>query len=123
VPYLPPRPCRHPGCPALVTGQGSRCPQHARAKSQAFDAQRGTPDERGYGQNWRRLRKMVLAENPLCADPFNVHEGRPVVATDVDHIRAKRDGGTDDVTNLQSLCHACHSRKTAAEVGWAGGGG
>lgn len=122
MPWKPARPCRYPGCPNLITGEGSYCPAHARAKSKAFDAQRGTPDQRGYGETWRRLRKMFLAEHPLCADPFGAHEGRPVVATDVDHIRAKRDGGSDDVSNLQALCHACHSRKTAAEVGWAGGG-
>jgi 5-methylcytosine-specific restriction protein A len=54
---------------------------------------------------------MVLASHPLCAvcdEP----------ATDVDHI----DGNArnNDVHNLQSLCHSCHSRKTARQDGGFG---
>ena len=29
-----------------------------------------------------------------------------------DHIRPRRCGGSDDVENLQVLCHACHRLKT-----------
>lgn len=36
-------------------------------------------------------------------------------ATDVDHIVAEANGGTDDDTNLQSLCPDHHKRKTALE--------
>lgn len=46
----------------------------------------------------------------MCQAP-----GCSQLATDVDHIIARRKGGTDDLQNLQSLCHACHSRKTARE--------
>ena len=59
---------------------------------------------------------MVLREEPLCRDPFALHGGEPVPATDVDHIKPKRLGGTDARGNLQSLCHECHSRKSAGEV-------
>ena len=56
---------------------------------------------------------MVLARSPLCADPYGVHANQVVAATDVDHIIALAKGGTNALTNLQTLCHACHSRKTA----------
>ena len=49
-------------------------------------------------------------------------QGRAVPATDVDHIRPHK-GNEDlmwDEENLQALCHACHSRKTAAEDGGFG---
>jgi len=36
-------------------------------------------------------------------------------ASEVDHIVAKGDGGTDDPTNLQALCRRCHEEKTAKE--------
>jgi len=29
---------------------------------------------------------MFLRRHPLCADPFGMHGGRPVVATEVDHF-------------------------------------
>jgi 5-methylcytosine-specific restriction protein A len=34
---------------------------------------------------------------------------------DVDHIKPKANGGTDDETNLQSICEACHKEKTRKE--------
>ena len=39
-------------------------------------------------------------------------------ATDVDHIVDHRGDWAmfTDRANLQSLCHSCHSRKTAAEI-------
>ncbi|MCH2187426.1 HNH endonuclease [Myxococcota bacterium] len=35
---------------------------------------------------------------------------------EVDHIIPLVDGGSHDMTNLQSLCTPCHKRKTAAEA-------
>ena len=65
---------------------------------------------------WRRLRRMVLARAPLCADVFGHHEadGVTVPAVDVDHIieRSERPDLELDMGNLQPLCKACHTRKT-----------
>ncbi|MFW4112699.1 HNH endonuclease, partial [Klebsiella pneumoniae] len=41
--------------------------------------------------------------------------GRAVAAKTVDHIKAKAHGGTDDDSNLESICYACHKSKTAVE--------
>lgn len=60
---------------------------------------------------WQRLRAMVLAERPLCAHCFE--RGLIVPATDVDHMDG--DPGNNARSNLQSLCHACHSIKTMRE--------
>ena len=66
---------------------------------------------------WRKLRRMVLARQPLCADPFGVHAmlGEIVPATEVDHIVPVREGGENSLENLQALCASCHSRKTNLE--------
>lgn len=109
------RPCFWPGCRNTVT-KGRYCDAH-RAVEQR---QRGTSAQRGYDYRWQKIRALHLQEFPLCADPFNVHDGAPPLATDVDHIQRKRDGGTNDPSNLQSLCHSCHSRKTRAEMGEGG---
>lgn len=85
---------------------------------------RPSSHQRGYGATWRRLRLMMLARHPICADPFDVHaqQHEVVPAVDVDHILPRSQGGRDEESNLQGLCHACHSRKTALEnnFGWQG---
>jgi len=73
---------------------------------------------RGYGSRWRKLRLMQLRRYPLCQWP-----GCNKPATDVDHIVPRASGGTDDADNLQSLCHAHHSVKTATQDGGGWGRG
>ncbi|MDO5090138.1 MAG: HNH endonuclease signature motif containing protein [Cardiobacteriaceae bacterium] len=63
------------------------------------------------GGKWRKLRKHKLALNPLCEA---CHAwGDIVPATDVDHI--DNDATNNRMDNLMSLCHSCHSKKTAQE--------
>lgn len=75
----------------------------------AIPDRRANAHRRGYGRAWRQVRLQVLREEPLCRDCLA--RGLTVPATDVDHIVAKP-LGTDARTNLQALCHSCHSRKT-----------
>jgi 5-methylcytosine-specific restriction enzyme A len=62
---------------------------------------------------------MVLNRHPMCADPYALHAvwGRFEPATEVDHIvpLVERLDLAYDEANLQALCTACHSRKSAAE--------
>ena len=72
---------------------------------------------RGYDATWRKVRLAHLRANPVCVVP-----GCGKAAMDVDHIVPIRAGGGRlDQNNLQSLCHSCHSRKTARTP--RGGGG
>jgi 5-methylcytosine-specific restriction protein A len=54
---------------------------------------------------------MHLAQEPLCRTCKA--QGDTTPATDVDHILSLDKGGTNAMSNLQSLCHAHHSAKTA----------
>lgn len=38
----------------------------------------------------------------------------------LDHVSARRAGGSDDPANLQWTCHRCHSAKTARSDGGFG---
>jgi len=113
MPGKPPKACRVNGCHNLVYGDESYCEQHRR-QYQADD--RPSAAKRGYGYNWKKLRLMVLREQPFCSDPFSIHD-YPVLATEVDHIIPIADGGDYSMDNLQPLCKSCHSRKTRLWVG------
>ena len=80
--------------------------------------QRHGPDPRSTA-TWQRLRAFVLAQHPLCADPFGVHAGLGTIAaaTEVDHILGiwLVPDRVFDLDNTQPLCHKCHQRKSGAE--------
>ena len=123
MPSLPPHPCKAPGCGAVVSsGGGSYCAAHQPAGAGGDMDRRKSAARRGYGRRWQALRRRVLSEQPVCCDPYNRHPGEVVPAVDVDHIVRKRDGGKNERSNLQGLCHACHSYKTSAIEGRRGRG-
>ena len=73
----------------------------------------GTPKRpsayrRGYDTKWRKLSKWFLQHNPWC-----VVCGNP--ADHTDHILPLSKGGSNELKNLQALCHRCHSKKTIKE--------
>ncbi|HYZ13760.1 MAG TPA: HNH endonuclease signature motif containing protein [Actinomycetota bacterium] len=59
-------------------------------------------------RGWSRLRAQVLLEEPRCRSC-----GGP--STEVDHVLARANGGTDDRANLAALCSACHAAKTVRD--------
>jgi 5-methylcytosine-specific restriction protein A len=109
------------GCPWVVRGDVPYCEEHAKQVAREREAGRPSAARRGYDGNWRKLRAMFLRRHPLCADPFGRHGGRPVVATEVDHIQPLSRGGGHEWDNLQALCRSCHSKKTARETGFTRG--
>lgn len=111
MPALPKRPCRQPGCPALVTT--GYCPAHAHASREA----RPSACKRGYGRRWQRYRRAYLAQHPICRRCLRA------AAEHVDHV-VPVSGPDDprfwDSANHQGLCPSCHSEKTAREDGGFG---
>ena len=68
-----------------------------------------------YGRRWEKVSKLRLNREPLCRSCGKL--GLVVAATDADHIIPLSQGGAKyDLDNTQSLCHSCHSRKTATET-------
>jgi 5-methylcytosine-specific restriction protein A len=106
-------PCSDRACSGVVhSGVCGRCGVRRGGKDRAYDAGRGSASQRGYDATWQRVRRMHLANKPLCHDCFN-EGGRVTIATEVHHIIAKRDGGTNEFENLMSLCKSHHSQRTA----------
>jgi 5-methylcytosine-specific restriction protein A len=104
----PLRPCSEPRCSQFTTTD--RCAQHARIP----DQRRANVDLRRLYRTarWRRLRTLVLSEEPLCCDC--IANGAIAASTDVDHQVPHR-GDLDlfwSRGNLRGRCHSCHSKKT-----------
>lgn len=63
------------------------------------------------GRPWRRLKQKIHErDNWTCCQC-----GRVTMDLECDHIVNQARGGSDDESNLQSLCKSCHSKKTLQE--------
>lgn len=81
---------------------------------------RGSASQRGYGAKWRAIRRAVIdewvaANGSLCPG-YRVDSHYSSDLT-VDHIVAKKLGGTDHRSNLAVLCRSCNARKGAMAQG------
>lgn len=81
---------------------------------------KGSRHSRGYGRGWETLRQAVMERDSYLCQPCSA-DGRITAATAVDHIVPKSQGGSDDMTNLQAICTACHADKTTREAASAQG--
>ena len=75
--------------------------------------------KRGYGTAWDKLREQVMQRDTgLCHCP-QCQGGtlRIRLAHEVDHIKPKAQGGTDDLSNLRAVNHECHLRITLEQQG------
>lgn len=99
--------CAEAGCGTLV--QGGRCPAHRR-QSWARTDEGG----RIRGRRLQQLRRDLLASSPLCVRCRSV--GLVTPATIRDHIVALALGGTEDPSNVQTLCSDCNEAKRRDEA-------
>jgi 5-methylcytosine-specific restriction endonuclease McrA len=100
---MPTRLCANPSCPNPATYRG-RCTIHQTKHNRDTHRNRHIYTSK----RWKILRRHILHHTPLCTCGE--------IATDVDHITPIEQGGDPwSPTNLQALCHPCHSRKTKAE--------
>lgn len=69
----------------------------------------------------RGRRAVAQRERRLYAEPLCRHckaNGRVAASTVPDHIVPLHKGGTDDDSNIQCLCAACHRDKTNKDMGY-----
>ncbi|QXH96104.1 HNH endonuclease [Pseudomonas ogarae] len=117
MPLRPKKPCNAQGCNTL-TRNARYCDEHAHLLTSAARAKpRESSTQRLYTYKWQKASKGFLARYPLCAE--HERQGEVVAATEVDHIVPHKGDATIfwNRNNWQSLCHSCHSRKTAREDG------
>lgn len=69
------------------------------------------------GRALQALRKRHLSADPLCV--ICASKGLITLATQLDHITALVNGGSNDDDNMQGLCDACHTTKSRSDLGYA----
>ena len=113
MPRMPKKPCSYPSCPRLT--DGTYCEEHGKLVSQQYE-QNGRDAKHGkrYGRNWQSIRRAYVHAHPLCERCMKA--GRYVRVEEVHHIKPLADGGTNDESNLMSLCRKCHA-EIHAEMG------
>ena len=108
MPNRPKVPCRHQGCPELVSYGAKFCEKHKALHPEEVRS----AASRGYNRAWQKASKQYLAAHPLCVKCLE--EGQFRKATVVDHIVPHR--GDEklfwDRSNWQPLCKKHHDRKT-----------
>ena len=110
MPRKPKQPCAYPNCAELTDGR--YCEQHRRQVNNEYNRYTRDEDDKNFYNStaWRRLSRIQLRREPLCAECLRA--GRITPAEIADHIQPIRDGGARlDSENIQSLCRACHNRK------------
>lgn len=107
MPYKARHQCGYTGCPALVEAGTRYCPGHRKIYNQRGNAAH-------YDRRWRKISKLHLSKNPLCAECQRA--GRLTPATETHHIIPVSAGGSDAEENLMALCKPCHSRISMEEI-------
>ena len=65
---------------------------------------------------WGKVRRLVMARDAHRCQ-IRIPGVCSIDATEVDHIRPRAVGGTDDLDNLRAVCHRCHVSRGMTESG------
>ena len=107
MPRRPQRPCSYPGCPKRCDGQ--YCEEHAKQINRRYNKLvRPADSNKKYGRAWREIRRRYVSAHPLCE--MCLKEGRLTPVDEVHHIVPVSRGGSNDFSNLMSLCQEAECR-------------
>lgn len=113
MPRLPKKPCSYPGCPRLT--DDVYCEEHMKQVVRQYEQHgRDKNHSKRYGRGWQAIRRAYVQAHPLCERCLK--QGRYVKVEEVHHIKPLADSGTNDESNLMSLCRKCHA-EIHAELG------
>ena len=92
-------------CGAIVKGKCAACVKKRQVKQDQF---RGSPAERGYDHQWKKLSLRFRKHNPLC-QRCNM-KGRVTIGEDVHHIKPIHSHPELRLVwdNLMTVCRECH---------------
>lgn len=105
MPHTFKKPCAYPNCPNLTNDK--YCKEHKKLLMKQYDQfNRDKNKNKKYGNNWHRIRALYVKQHPLCERCLK--EGRITPVEEVHHILPVKQGGSNDFSNLMSVCKSCH---------------
>lgn len=88
------------------------CKKHKSETDKQYNKYQRYPESnKRYGRNWKRIRDKYVKAYLLCEECKK--QGRLTPVEEVHHIISLSKGGSNDFSNLMSLCKSCHFRITA----------
>ncbi len=109
MPYAPQRGCQFEGCPKRAVSGSAYCEEHKALMEKHYEQfSRGYKANERYGYKWKKIRTRYVHKHPLCE--MCLKQGRYVAVEEVHHIVPLSEGGTNDESNLMSLCRSCHEK-------------
>lgn len=102
-------------CPGKTADSSGYCDAHASLRSGWNKPGRPSAEARGYGAAWRPIRARIAKRDRYLCVPC-LSRGMAVAMHAVDHKVPRFEGGTDEDSNLWSLCEPCHKAKTQEEA-------
>ena len=100
------KPCRYGNCPRLT--EGTYCEEHAALMAKRYDESRSKSHNKKYGTQWHKIRNRYAKAHPLCERCLS--KGKYTPMEEVHHIIPVNRGGSNDDSNLMSLCRSCHEQ-------------
>lgn len=91
-------------CPFPSVRNG-RCSAHNRERRRIEGRARGTRQQQGYGADYQRARAQAIRAQPFCSVCLTTER------LTADHVVPLSKGGTNDPSNLRTLCVWCNSRR------------
>lgn len=88
---------------------GRYCEEHRKMVERNYERYSRDPDvHKKYGRAWRRIRDQYVKAHLFCEECFKRGILAPV--DEVHHIVPVSIGGTNNPSNLMSLCKSCHNK-------------
>lgn len=85
------------------------CEEHQKLMNRHYNSfQRGYDSGERYGSAWRVIRNRYIKQHPLCERCLV--NGKYTPADLVHHKKPLSEGGSNDDSNLMSLCCSCHEK-------------
>ena len=100
--------CRATGCTKPTRLKGGRCEAHTVERGRERNAPHNAQRAYYHTPEWQALRKLCI--DAAYGQCVACGASGPAARLTAHHIKARKEGGADALSNLACVCHRCHGR-------------